>query len=307
MALACAKPHVNYRSLQEGILDLAELRRVYARQMLALADASADKPLEDAFAAVPREDFLGRGRWRIMTPWSPYATVPDDDPSLIYQDVVVALDEERGVNNGSPSLHARWMHLAAPRRGDTVVHVGCGAGYYTAILAELVGDAGRITAVEYDPVRAADAEGNLKDRTNVDVIAGDGHDWPRGPADIVYVNFATPQPAATWIDKLAVGGRLIFPLGVPRDTPGASRGLNALALLITRLDAGYAATALGPVSFVYAEGSRGALDTRALAHSLTSGGWENIRSLVWNDSPASGSYWFAGSAWALSFDPPPVR
>lgn len=49
-------------------MDLAELRRVYARQMLALANASTDKPLEDAFAVVPRENFLGEGRWRIMTP-----------------------------------------------------------------------------------------------------------------------------------------------------------------------------------------------------------------------------------------------
>src|SRR4029079_4443088 len=83
---------------------------------------------EDAFAAVPRESFLGEGPWRILTPWSPYTTVPERDPALIYQDVVVALDEERGVNNGSPSLHARWMHLVSPRRGERIAHVGAGVG-----------------------------------------------------------------------------------------------------------------------------------------------------------------------------------
>ena len=202
-------------------MNLADLRRVYARQMLALASALADRQLEDAFAAVPRESFLGKGPWRIMTPWSPYATVPEQDPALLYQDVVVALDEERGINNGSPSLHAHWMHLVAPRRGERVAHIGAGAGYYAAILAELVGNEGRVTAVEYDAKRAQSARDNLKDRANVDVIAADGRRWPQQPTDIIYVNFATPRPADVWIDNLAVGGRLIFPLGVPRESPTA--------------------------------------------------------------------------------------
>src|SRR4029079_2630330 len=126
--------------LREALLALAELRRVYARQMLALANALADTRLEDACAAVPRESFLGEGPWRILTPWSPYTTVPERDPALIYQDVVVALDEERGVNNGSPSLHARWMHLVSPRRGERIAHVRAGAGHYSAICGELRDD-----------------------------------------------------------------------------------------------------------------------------------------------------------------------
>ncbi len=89
-------------------MKLADVRRVYARQMLTIADATEDKRLEDAFARVPREKFLGSDRWHILTPWSRY-TYADRDPALIYQDVVIALDEARGVNNGSPSLHARWL------------------------------------------------------------------------------------------------------------------------------------------------------------------------------------------------------
>ncbi|MEI9899504.1 MAG: methyltransferase domain-containing protein [Hyphomicrobium sp.] len=140
-----------------------------------------------------------------MTPWSPYTSVPEADPALIYQDVVVALDEESGVNNGSPSLHARWMHLASPRRGERIAHIGAGAGYYSAILSELAGAEGRVTAVEYDARRARSAKDNLKDRANVDVIEGDGRQWPRAPADVVYVNFATPRPADAWLGSLAPG------------------------------------------------------------------------------------------------------
>ncbi len=77
-------------------MDLADLRRVYARQMLALANALDNAALEAAFAAVPRETFLDRDGWRVNTPWSIAALIPSD-PILIYQDIVVVLDLERGV------------------------------------------------------------------------------------------------------------------------------------------------------------------------------------------------------------------
>ena len=293
----------------EALLELAELRRVYARQMLALASALADTQLENAIAAVPRESFLGNGPWRIMTPWSPYATVPEQDPALVYQDVVVALDEERGINNGSPSLHAHWMHLIAPRRGERVAHIGAGAGYYAAILAELVGKEGSVTAVEFDARRAQSAKQNLKDRSNVEVIAADGRRWPQQPADIIYVNFATPRPADIWIDNLAVGGRLIFPLGVPRESPagGGWRGLNALAVLVTRLDRSFSARALGQLAFVFAEGERddrSVTEVRALQISIEKGGWERIKSLVWKEPVDEAQCWFKGDGWALSFNEP---
>jgi protein-L-isoaspartate(D-aspartate) O-methyltransferase len=290
-------------------LNLAELRRVYARQILALANASADTRLEDAFAAVPRENFLGEGRWRILAPWSPYTFVPERDPVLIYQDVVVALDEERGVNNGSPSLHARWMHLVSPRRGEKVAHVGAGTGYYTAILAELVGEEGHVTAVEYHAGRAASAGTNIKDRRNVDVVQADGRDWPEDPTDVVYVNFATPRPADAWIHNLTVGGRLIFPLGVPREGPrgGGRGGLNALAVIVKRLDEGYAATGLGPVSFVFADGESGTPfggEEDRLQTSLERGDWDKIKSLVWNKTTDDATCWCKGDGWALSFEDP---
>jgi protein-L-isoaspartate(D-aspartate) O-methyltransferase len=288
-------------------LDLAELRRVYARQMLALANALADKRLEDAFAAVRREEFLGEGSWRILTPWSPYTTVPERDPALIYQDVVVALDEERGVNNGSPSLHARWMHLVSPRLGETVAHIGAGAGYYSAILAELVGREGHVTAVEFDARRAQSAAANLNDRSNINVVEGDGRGWPRQPTDVVYVNFATPRPADAWIENLAPGGRLILPLGVPREAPNgdAWRGLNALALLVTRRSQGFEVSALGQVSFVFGEGRASSdEELRTLQCNLQEGGWERIRSLAWKEPADEAQCWLKGDGWALSFKDP---
>lgn len=282
-------------------MTLDQLRRIFARQMLAQVNALDNKRLEDAFASVPREAFLGEGSWRIFTPWSPNILIPAHDPALIYQDVVVALDAERGVNNGSPSLHACWMNLVAPQEGERITHVGAGAGYYSAILAELVTAEGRVTAIEYDARLAESAAENLEDRRNVSVITDDGRNWPRESTDVVYVNFASPRPARAWIDNLRVGGRLIFPLGVPREM----RGLNAVTVLVTRTEEGFAARCLAPVSFVFADGGPApGEDISSLRSGLERGGWQKVRSLVWDEPVDQQKCWCSGSNWALSFEEP---
>jgi len=285
-------------------MNLAEVRRVFARQMLSVADATEDKRLEDAFANVPREKFLGPAPWHILSHWSLDAFV-DQEPSLIYQDVVIAIDEERGVNNGSPSLHARWIHLVAPREGDTVAHIGAGNGYYSAILSELVGPSGHIIAVEYNAKSADQARKNLSDRKNVEVVHGNGFLWPKDKADIVYVNFASPRPAIPWIENLKDGGRLIFPLGVPPVTRIGGLNLNAIAFLVTRIGKSYTAEAVAAVTFVFAEGLDPAPKDRefkALQKSLTKGGAGDVKSLIWRDPVDEKRCWYVGPDWALSLD-----
>jgi hypothetical protein len=55
--------------------------------------------------ATPREHYLGPGPWKVFT-LRGYIQTPSDDAAFVYQDVVVALDEERRINNGQPTLHA---------------------------------------------------------------------------------------------------------------------------------------------------------------------------------------------------------
>src|SRR6516164_11775991 len=62
----------------------------------------------------------------------------DDSPSHVYHDVLIALDESRGINNGQPSLWAYLFDRLDLVPGEQVLHLGCGTGYYTAIIAELV-------------------------------------------------------------------------------------------------------------------------------------------------------------------------
>jgi len=83
----------------------------------------------DAFATVPREQFVGPGPWRIKSPMDivEYWTTDDDSPSHVYHDVLIALDESRGINNGQPSLWAYLFDRLDLVPGEQVLHLGCGA------------------------------------------------------------------------------------------------------------------------------------------------------------------------------------
>ena len=80
------------------------------------------------------------------------------------------------------------MIAAAPQPGEHVVHVGAGVGYYTAILAELVGATGRVTALEFDGELAARATANFAQTPHVRVVHGDGTRIVFEPVDVIYVN-----------------------------------------------------------------------------------------------------------------------
>jgi protein-L-isoaspartate(D-aspartate) O-methyltransferase len=117
-----------------------------ARLVAASAEVTEARIIA-AFATVRREQFIGPGRWQIAVAGG-YMSSETDDPRVLYQDIVVGLAPERRINNGEPSLHAKCLGLALPQAGETAVHVGAGTGYYTAILAHLVGRAGHVHAYE---------------------------------------------------------------------------------------------------------------------------------------------------------------
>jgi protein-L-isoaspartate(D-aspartate) O-methyltransferase len=297
-------PGPNGRVIQMDKRALAMCRSAFAVDMLA-KEGIADDALLHAFATVPRERFLGPPPWK-MAHWGGYVEVPSSDPAAVYQDALFVLQHERLVNNGSPSLHARGLHRLTLRHGDRVCHIGAGSGYYTALIASIVGPHGRISAVEFDEELAERARDNLKDYSNVDVICGNGHEWPRDVADAIYVNFAVHRPADPWIERLNVGGRLIFPLGVPDvDGDGGSTGLSSYAgfFLVERRLQGYAVEFLGPVAFVWGEATTGTFESyRTLEAAFRKGGMQGIRALRWKASPRP-EEWYTQPDWGLVSDP----
>jgi protein-L-isoaspartate(D-aspartate) O-methyltransferase len=117
--------------------ELQAVRRAYAQQTLVGANV-VDERLENDFANVRREDFLPPGPWPILQQRDgSYRNTPDGDPDHLYTDDLVGIAPERGINNGQPRLHAELLSFASIRPGEHVVHIGAGAGYYTAIMAEL--------------------------------------------------------------------------------------------------------------------------------------------------------------------------
>ena len=191
--------------------ELKIIRRAYAKQVAAAAGVGAPR-IEAAFAAVARENFLGPGPWQIVRWGGGYRASPDADPVYLYTDDVIGIVPERNLNNGQPSLHAALIAAAAPQPKEHVVHVGAGVGYYTAILAELVGAAGAVTAIEFDAERAARATANFARAPHVRAVHGDGTRVVFEPADVIYVNAGATRPAASWLEQLKEGGRLILPL-----------------------------------------------------------------------------------------------
>jgi protein-L-isoaspartate(D-aspartate) O-methyltransferase len=285
------------------ISDIAAIRRAYARQMLAFSHGE-DARLEAAFAAVPREDFLGSGTWTLIRPGGASFAVERNDPALIYQDVLVELDGARGVNNGSPSLHALMLSALGPREGERVLHIGAGAGYYSAIIAELVGPDGRVTAIEFDGSLADAATDNLRPWPQATVIRGDGAMYPTAEVDRIYVNFGVAHPADAWLDRLAGGGTLVFPLAVPRAdaSPRSSRGA---VLRVARSGAGFGVDFVSPCGFVTADGGlAGTSEQREkMADALARPGIEFVRSLR-RGQVSPERCWFWSPGWCLSYDLP---
>jgi protein-L-isoaspartate(D-aspartate) O-methyltransferase len=195
-------------------MDTSTLRRAYAEKIRDLAGIHSGA-LTAAFATVPRERFLGPGPWLVLRPGPTiaYDSAPSAQLPGIYDDVLVAIDPGRHLNNGQPSAHALWIDAAGPRPGESVMHLGCGTGYYTAILAELVGASGRVLALEVDGGLAERARECLAPWPQVQVESGDGSQ-PHGPHDVIYVNAGATHARKEWLAALAPGGRLVLPLTV---------------------------------------------------------------------------------------------
>ncbi|MFN7952508.1 MAG: protein-L-isoaspartate(D-aspartate) O-methyltransferase [bacterium] len=277
---------------------IASHRRFYA-EFLVRAFGSGEQRLIDAFAAIPREDFVGPGPWQVCVGSDEYISTGTDDPALLYQDILVGLAPERRINNGQPSLHARSLSEAAPALGERVLHVGAGTGYYTAILATLVGATGHVDAFEIESDLAARATTNLAHLGNVVVHGASASDGLLRDYDVIYVNAGTTHPPPAWLDALRVGGRMVFPL-----TPNEGVGIM---LRITRLAAdSYAATAFARVAFVPCIGARNEVAAVSLAAALERGSNTDVRSLR-REEPPDHTAWCVGDGWWLSCSEPRRR
>ena len=247
----------------------------------------------EAFAAVPRERFLGPGPWRVHRWGAPPHTTPTDDPRELCHDMLVAIDEGRDLNNGSPSLWARVLDHMDLAPGATVLQVGAGPGYFTAILAELVGPEGHVIAFEVEEDLARRAARALGDRPQVEVVAGDATAARNLPAlDAVVAAAGVTHPPEAWLSRLAPGGRMMLPL--------TADDWKGILLLLRRDGERVRASSLGPCGFYPCRGARDAREAAALAEAL--GGGVPPLAELHRGAPANGDerVWYAGRGFWLS-------
>ena len=154
--------------------DINKIRKKYTEE-IAEKIVNMSSRLQTAFTKVQKEKFLGPGPWKIFDiPSFRYYQTEDDNPEHIYHDVLIAIDEKKHLNNGQPSGLALWINSLNIEKNEKVLHIGCGLGYYTAIMAEMVGYKGEVTGLEIDRSLAHRAEINLKTYSNVKVLGIDG-------------------------------------------------------------------------------------------------------------------------------------
>lgn len=235
--------------------DISAARARYV-ELIAKRERISSRRLLEALAVVPREDFLARGPWRIKSEAArSYRLTLDADPVRLYDNVLVAIDARRKLDTGLPSLWAHFIDVLEVRERDRVVQIGCGHGYFSAVLSKIVGAKGKVLAIECDERLAARAANYLRSYRNVEVVRGDGCAAIEQPADVIIVHAGFSHPHPHWLQSLRPRGRLLVPL-TQRDREGA-------VIKITRRGRGFQAEAVQQIRIFPGQG-RGttALDDR---------------------------------------------
>ena len=154
-----------------------------------------DRRVLDAMGAVPRHAFVDPGY---------HARAYGDH----------ALPSEQGQTISQPYIVAFMTEALGLHGGESVLEIGTGSGYQSAVLSHV---AGKVHTIEIVPELAAEARERLArlGYRNVTVRAGDGYlGWPEAaPFDAIMVTAAAPRIPEPLKEQLADGGRLVLPVG----------------------------------------------------------------------------------------------
>ncbi|MGH7462089.1 MAG: protein-L-isoaspartate(D-aspartate) O-methyltransferase [Longimicrobiales bacterium] len=154
-----------------------------------------DQRVLDLLAAVPREDF-----------------VPSRYRSLAFSDTSIPLGF--GEVMMAPKVEARMLQMLAVEPSARILEIGTGSGYLTALLAQLAGHVYSVERIRELSVRARAILDQLR-ISNAALMVGDGSvGWSRyAPYQAMLVSAAAPAVPNLMVDQLALGGRLLIPIG----------------------------------------------------------------------------------------------
>ena len=210
--------------------DLARARAQMVERQLKCRGI-ADPRVLAAMASVPREAFIAESQRDAAYVDGP---LPIGDGQTISQPYVVAM----------------MLQAALLQPDDLALEIGTGSGYAAAVMAEIVR---QVHTIERHPRLAEIARARLElmKYRNVQVHLGDGSlGWPdAAPFDAIIAAAGGPVVPATLKGQLAIGGRLVMPVG-----PG---GEQRLLKLTRQSETGFREEDLGAVWFVPLIGAEG--------------------------------------------------
>ncbi|MEA3132895.1 MAG: hypothetical protein QOG17_741 [Gammaproteobacteria bacterium] len=176
------------------MLDLAHQRQQMIDLQLAVRGISNPLVLE-AMRRVPRERFVAQGL-----------------EEFAYEDSPLPI--EAGQTISQPYIVAVMIEAAQVQPGDRVLEIGTGSGYAAAVLS-LIAD--QVYTIERHPELAALARKRFRELgcDNIEVRVGDGTlGWPEAaPFDAIIGAAAGPRVPKPLREQLAIGGRLVMPVG----------------------------------------------------------------------------------------------
>ncbi len=159
-----------------------------------------DQLVLNALKAVPREEFI-----------------PTDLVEFAYRDSPLPIAASQTISQ--PYIVALMTAALELKKNDRVLEVGTGSGYAAAVLAEI---SDNVYTIERHKILADTARKRLQDLgyTKVQVLHGDGTlGWPEhAPFDAIVVAAGGPEVPKTLKQQLAIGGRLVIPVGASLDT-----------------------------------------------------------------------------------------
>ncbi len=192
LGLSSACGQMNYDSERQAMLE--ELREE-SRQSEQYGAPPLSEPILEVIARVPRHEF-----------------VPEDLRRYAYENRPLPIGAQQTISQ--PYIVALMTDLAEVTKDDVVLEIGTGSGYQAAVLSEIAGRVFTIEIIEMLGRRAADDLARLG-YDNVTARIGDGYaGWPdEAPFDAILVTAAPEEIPEPLIEQLAVGGRMVIPVG----------------------------------------------------------------------------------------------
>lgn len=213
------------------MVSFADQREAMVRKQIA-SRGIGDEAVLRAMRTVPREAF-----------------VPGWLHEFAYEDSPLPIEEGQTISQ--PYIVALMIEAAGVGPADRVLEVGCGSGYASAVLSRV---ARKVYAIEWHRSLADLARQRIRSLgyDNVVVVQGDGsRGWAdEAPFDVIIVSAGGPDVPHSLLEQLAIGGRLVIPVGAEPRT-------QTLLRVTRKGEHDYERESLGRVQFVPLVGSEG--------------------------------------------------